>query len=55
MMLQMFVSWKKGPRFWVIVAPYIYFINIHTTYLLWPSLNVSFVIYYIVSNHNGFR
>jgi hypothetical protein len=54
MMLQMFVSWKKGPKMWVKMAPYIYFINIHTTYLLWPALNLSLVVYFFVVHKDAF-
>jgi hypothetical protein len=54
MMLQTFVAWKKGPKLWVRVAPYIYFINIHTTYLLFPCLNTGFLLYLIFNDYTVF-
>ena len=46
--MQMFVSWKKGPKPWVSFAPYFYFINMHLTYLLFPCANVGLVVYIAV-------
>lgn len=43
--MQMFVSWKKGPKMWVSFAPYLYFVNMHLTYLLFPCANTSLVVY----------
>ena len=42
--LQLFVSWKKGPRCWRKFAPYFYLFNLHCTYVLYPLGMITLII-----------
>ena len=52
--LQLFISWKKGPVWWTKTAPYIYFINLHMTYIVWPGIIISIISYGFIANFDIF-
>lgn len=57
--MQLFVSWKKGPKIWIMVAPYIYYINTILTYFIWPGIIFSvsaynFYFYFSVFSNSVF-
>jgi len=43
--LQTFISWKKGSKCWVKFAPYLYFFNLHMTFVVLPLILITYITF----------
>ena len=53
--LQFFLSWKKGPSLWQHVAPVIFLVNLHLTYILFPIVMILVITAAFAANFRELR
>jgi len=45
--MMIFISWKKGPKWWTTAAPFLYLGLIVISDIILPVVNISLLIYYL--------
>lgn len=47
-MFIIFVTWKRGPTWYLRISPYIYFLAMFTNYILLPLFNLGVFLYFTI-------
>ena len=44
-----FISWRKGPKWWVTISPFVYFAMLLLSYIIMPSIIVIYTVVLILA------